>query len=69
MKPYRIMNRISKEWWEGEAESAQEACDQAGWFIGDCWVRNKTPVVSDPTSESGHRGGGWKTEKLPAKEK
>lgn len=39
MKTYRIMNRISREWWEGEAESAQEACQKAGWMIGDCWVR------------------------------
>jgi hypothetical protein len=39
---YRIMNRITKEWWEGEAMSAQEACQKAGWMIGDCWVRIKT---------------------------
>jgi hypothetical protein len=42
MKTYRIMNRITKEWWEGEADSAQEACHKAGWMIGDCWVRVKT---------------------------
>lgn len=34
MKRYRIMNRITKEWWEGEANSAQEACQKAGWL--DC---------------------------------
>lgn len=49
MKRYRIMNRITKKWWEGEADSAQEACEKAGWLIGDCWVR---------VSPSG-RGGDW----------
>ena len=43
MKTYRIMNRITKQWWEGEAQSAQEACQKAGWMIGDCWVRIRTP--------------------------
>ena len=42
MNRYRIMNRITKEWWEGEANSAHEACQKAGWMIGDCWVRVKT---------------------------
>ena len=51
MNRYRIMNRITKEWWEGEASSAQEACQKAGWMIGDCWVRVRTS----------HRGSqpGW----------
>lgn len=40
-KVYRIMNRITKKWWEGKANSAQEACEKAGWPIGDCWVRVK----------------------------
>lgn len=39
---YRIMNRVTKEWWEGEAASTQEACQKAGWQIVDCWVRYKT---------------------------
>lgn len=50
MKKYRIMNRITKEWWEGEADSAQEACNKAGWLIGDCWVRQY----------SSKGCGGWK---------
>jgi len=37
------MNRITKEWWYGEANSAQEACPTAGWLIGNCWVRVRTP--------------------------
>ena len=61
MKTYRIQNRITKEWWDGQAESADQACAQAGWQIGHCWVRERTPVVPDPATESGHRGGGWKT--------
>ena len=50
LKRYRIQNRIINKWWEGDAESAQEACEKAGWPIGDCWVR-----------EHSLRGsGGWK---------
>jgi len=37
------MSRITGQWWEGEANSAQEACGQAGWIIGDCWVRQYYP--------------------------
>jgi len=61
MPRYRLMNRVTKQWWEGDADSAQQACQEAGWLIGNCWVRERTPVRDDPTSESGHRGGGWKT--------
>jgi len=43
MKTYRIWNRVTQEWREGEASSAQEACQKAGWMPGDCWVREKTP--------------------------
>ena len=32
----------------------------AGWLIGNCWVRERTPVRSDPSSDSGHAGGGWR---------
>ena len=60
MKVYKIWNRITKEFWEGEAESAQETCQNAGWLIGDCWIREKTPRVPDPRTDSGFRGGGWK---------
>lgn len=61
MKTYRIQNRVTKKWWEGEAESPAAACKKAGWMFGFCWVRERTPVVPDPTSDSGHSGGGWKT--------
>lgn len=44
MPLYRIMNRVTREWWEGSAASAQEACKEAGWMIGDCWVRERTPL-------------------------
>lgn len=60
MKTYRLYHRIQKVFRDVEAESAQEACDQVGWLIGNTWVRELTPVVSDSSSESGHRGGGWK---------
>lgn len=51
MPRYRIMNRITKEWWEGEAPSAQAACKKAGWMVGDCWVRQYSPKGL----------GGWKS--------
>lgn len=60
MKVYRLYHRILKEFRDVTAKSAQEACEKVGWLIGDTWVRVKTPIVSDPSSESGHRGGGWK---------
>ena len=55
------MNRITKEWWNGVAESAQEACEKAGWRVGDCWIRVRTPIRSDPNNPtgSGYSGGGW----------
>jgi len=56
MKRYRIMNRITKEWWEGAASSAQEACQKAGWVIGNCWVRVGTPGAGwgKPGEENGN---------------
>ena len=60
MKTYRLFNRISGVFKEIQANSAQEACQAVGWYIADTWVREETPVVSDPTSDSGHRGGGWR---------
>ena len=50
MPRYRVMHRINKMWWEGEAPSAQEACQKAGWIVGDCWVRQY----------SSKGMGGWK---------
>lgn len=50
MKRYRIQNRVTKEWWEGEAESATAACQKAGWRPGNCWVREYSPKGC----------GGWK---------
>jgi len=38
MKEYWVKNRITKEIVKVEANSAQEACEKAGWMIGDCWV-------------------------------
>jgi len=60
MGTYRFYHRNKKVFEEVTADSAQEACEKAGWLIGDVWVRERTPVVSDPSSWSGHRGGGWK---------
>ena len=39
---YRILHRPTRGWWEGEAGSAQDACEKAGWAAGDCWVRQYT---------------------------
>ena len=60
MKRYRIQNRITRDWWEGDAKTAAEACKFAGWNFRHCWVRERTPVIPDPTSDSGYKGGGWK---------
>jgi len=38
VKGYYIENRITKEIVKVVANSAQEACQKAGWLIGDCWV-------------------------------
>ena len=61
MKTYRLYHRKQKEFRDIEAVSATEACLSYGWMIADVWVRELTPIVKDLTSESGHRGGGWKT--------
>lgn len=60
LKTYRLYHRIMKRFADLKAPSAQEACQKAGWYIADTWVRELTPVVRDPTTESGYRGGGWK---------
>ena len=60
MNRYRILNRVTKEWWEGEAASAQEACQKAGWLIGACWVRQHVPPHRDPARDGGIHFGGWK---------
>jgi len=60
MNRYRIMNLITKEWWDGSANSAHEACQQAGWLVGDCWVRQFIPPGPAPLRPSGRYCGGWK---------
>lgn len=60
MKNYRLYHRILKEFRDVKADSATEACQSVGWMIGDVWVRELTPMVRNPASESGHSGGGWK---------
>lgn len=51
MKRYRLFNRITHEFRDVEAGSAQEACQSAGWFIGDTWVREET---------RGEHANGWR---------
>lgn len=38
MPLYRITNRTIKETVEVQAPFAQDACERAGWMIGDCFV-------------------------------
>lgn len=59
MATYRLYHREKQEWLDVEAVSAQVACDEVDWALDDVWARERTPTVADPTSESGHRGGGW----------
>jgi hypothetical protein len=60
VKKYRLFHREDKIFADLAAKSPEEACDKAGWPMKEVWVREWIPVVPDPTSESGHRGGGWK---------
>lgn len=60
MKWYRLMHRVTSQFRDVEAASAQEACQAVGWLIGDVWVREHTETRRDPKSESGFRYPGWK---------
>lgn len=60
MKTYRLYHRIQQEFREVDADSAQGACEQVGWLIGDVWVREHTETRRDPSSDSGFRYPGWK---------
>ena len=42
MERYRLFHRVKQEFQDVDAESAQEACQKAGWLIGDTWVREET---------------------------
>ncbi len=42
MKRYRLFHRVQKTFQDIQAASAQEACQQIGWLIGDTWVREET---------------------------
>lgn len=46
MRQYRITNRLTKEVQLIVALSAQEACAQLGWMIGNCWVGVTTTELS-----------------------
>jgi len=62
---YEIYNRITKQLWRGWAKSAQEACEAAGWLIGNCFVR----VLASHLGESPRRArlkGGIMPEVNPA---
>jgi len=57
MNTYRIMNRITHEWWQGEAGSVQKACEKAGWPIEQSLVKQ----------HSAKGCGGWKNPDKPFK--
>ena len=38
-KRYRVYHLRTKTWWDGEAGNAAEACELAGFHIGDCQVK------------------------------
>jgi hypothetical protein len=42
MNDYRLFNRVTKEFRDVQAKTAQDACSIVGWSIGDVWVRVKT---------------------------
>jgi hypothetical protein len=43
---YRIRNTKNNDWWEGQATSAADACDQAGWNLLDCEIKVKNETGS-----------------------
>lgn len=63
MKTYRIQNTLTKQWWEGNAYSAHEACQKAGWNIAHCWIRERVQPHRDRTKQSGQHYGGWRNTK------
>jgi len=50
MKKYRIMNIITRVWWEGKAHNPSEAYRKTGWAWRDCRI----------TEHSEKGAGGWK---------
>lgn len=50
MKLYRIRNKSTNEFWEGEAKTASEAVLKAGWPVAVCEIKEKTY----------NGAGGWK---------
>ena len=53
LKIYEVVNRATGEKHYAATDSAQDACEQAGWLIGDCYVRELIPIrkpgqLSDP---------------------
>ena len=59
MKLFRIMNLVTRSWWEGDAMTVKEACRAAGWERGECWIRE----------HSNKGAGGWKKVKKEGGEK
>ncbi len=43
LKIYEISNRDTGEKHFAASYSAEEACKQAGWLIGDCFIREEKP--------------------------
>lgn len=39
MNTYRIMNKKTNQWWQGEANNAKEACRKATWPPLDCLIK------------------------------
>ncbi len=60
LKVYRLYHRSLNRFADQPAEAAEEACRLQGWELADVWAREWTPCVKDPTTESGHSGGGWR---------
>ena len=54
MNTYRILNKITHEWWEIEAISVKAALTLAGCLKGDCVIKIKT---------QGEFAHGWKVVK------
>ena len=47
-KTYIVINRITQEKHFSFAPSAQEACEERGWLIGDCYIELSPQPLHDP---------------------
>jgi hypothetical protein len=54
-KTYFVENRVTREHRIVRAYSAQEACENVGWLIGDCYIKEReVRIVQEYKSQAGN---------------